>query len=100
MRDVTRSIIHRAIDAEEVLLPAPVDRSRGDATPIFGDEGSFDSMGLVALIVQIEDIIEREVGANITLVSEKAMSAHRSPFTTIGTLGQFIDTLQSESASV
>ncbi|WDD91540.1 hypothetical protein Bsp3421_001468 [Burkholderia sp. FERM BP-3421] len=100
MTEIIRDIINRAIDAQEALLPAPVDRSRGDATPIFGEGAPFDSLGLVALIVQIEEMVEGELGAGITLVSEKAMSAHRSPFATIGALAEFIESLLPEAARV
>lgn len=100
MREAIRDIINRAIDTQETLLPAPLDRSKGDATPIFGEGAQFDSLGLVALIVQIEEMVETEMGAGLTLVSEKAMSAHRSPFATIGTLGEFIESLLLEGARV
>ncbi|MFM0643886.1 hypothetical protein PQR14_06120 [Paraburkholderia bryophila] len=100
MRQEIRDIINRAIDAQETLLPAAIDRSAGDATPIFGEGAPFDSMGLVALIVQIEEMVESETGAALTLVSEKAMSAHRSPFATISTLGEFIESLLLEDSRV
>jgi len=98
VRQTIRHIINRAIDSQETLLPAALDRSAGDATPIFGEGAPFDSLGLVALIVQIEEMVESELGAPLTLVSEKAMSAHRSPFATIATLGEFIESLLLEDS--
>src|ERR1700761_338392 len=61
MRRAIVDIINRSIDALEPLLPAPVDRSLGEATPIFGGQGALDSMALVSLIVQIEELVEREL---------------------------------------
>lgn len=49
-----------------------------------------DSLGLVTLLVSIEQKIEDEMGINITIADEKAMSLKNSPFRTIGTLKQFL----------
>ena len=40
----------------------------------FGPESSLDSLGLVTLIVEIEQNIEDEFGVEITIADEQAMS--------------------------
>ena len=96
MKPEIREIIHAAIDMQAPLLATPPDLSQGDATPLFGGAGPLDSLGLVTLIVAIEELIETRRGQGVTIVSEKAMSAHRSPFATVGSLGEFIEGLLEE----
>lgn len=66
-------------------------------TKLFGSEGLLDSMGLVALISDIESAVADERGVRIVLASEKAMSQRNSPFATIGSLALYMDGLISES---
>lgn len=91
MREQVRDIVFRAIKTQELLLGSAIDRSLGDETPLYGGGGPFDSMALVSLITHIEELVDTEMQTSIILVSEKAMSARRSPFATIGSLVDFID---------
>lgn len=59
-------------------------------TPLFGGSGALDSMALVNLIADLEDVVMDELGHSITLADEKAMSAKRSPFADVKTLTQAI----------
>jgi len=63
-----------------------------EKTPIFGLNGCLDSLGLVSLVVAIEDKLS-EKNINITIVSEKAFSKKISPFLTVRTLANFIKEL-------
>src|SRR3982750_1987723 len=47
--------------------------------PIFGPDSALDSLGLVALLLDIEDGL-RAVGCEVVLSDERAMSQKRSPF--------------------
>ncbi len=64
----------------------PVDLAAGDAAALFGVERVLDSLALVRLLVAVEQGIEDELGATLTLADEKAASQQRSPFRTVGTL--------------
>ena len=66
-------------------------------TVLFGKNGKLDSLDLVNLLVAIEQSIEDEYDITITIADEKAMSQERSPFRTIGTLADYIDTLISDN---
>lgn len=63
-----------------------VDLAAGDAAPLYGVERVLDSLALVRLLVAVEQGIEDELGATLTLADEKAASQQRSPFRTVGTL--------------
>ena len=60
-------------------------------TPLFGNEGHLDSMGLVGLLLDIEDALV-EQGHDIALSDEKAMSQKNSPFRDVQTLTDYIET--------
>ena len=47
---------------------------------LFGDGGPLDSMALVNLVVELEELIEDDYGKTISLADEKAMSRRTSPF--------------------
>lgn len=64
---------------------------------LFGREGRLDSLGLVNLIVLAEHRIEDAFGVTITLADERAMSLEKSPFRTIATFAEYVDTLLKES---
>jgi acyl carrier protein len=61
----------------------------GADTPLFGRHGVFDSLGLVSLIVSVEEAIADEFGASVSLADERAMSQANSPFRTIRSLAEY-----------
>jgi acyl carrier protein len=91
MSALVRDIVLRAVEAQELLLGSGIDRSLGDEAPLFGGAGPFDSMALVSLITHIEELVDTELQMSVILVSEKAMSARRSPFATVATLVAFVN---------
>jgi acyl carrier protein len=64
-------------------------------TIIFGNEGHLDSMGLVTLLMDIEDALQ-EANISISLSDERAMSKARSPFKDVPSLVIYIQSLLSE----
>ncbi len=67
-----------------------------ESTILFGKEGLLDSMGLVTIIVDIESQLQ-ELGYEVSLSSEKAMSMKNSPFQTVSSMTKFIvDELEAE----
>ncbi len=68
----------------------------GENAGLYGANGALDSIGLVTLIVAVEQAIEDEMGTTVSLADEKAMSQKHSPFRTIGTLADYIIQLLRE----
>lgn len=62
-------------------------------TMLFGRDSNLDSLELVTIIVGVEQTILDELGVEITLTDEKAMSQARSPFRTVGSLVDYICSL-------
>lgn len=72
----------------------------GEDAPLFGKDGVLDSLGLVSLIVMIEQALEDELELSLILADEKAMSQKTSPFLQAGLLIDYIYTLVEEEMSV
>lgn len=60
-----------------------------EQTRLYGDGGLFDSMGIVSLIVAIEQEIQDRYGRSVALADERALSRSSSPYRTVSTLAQY-----------
>lgn len=69
-------------------------------TVLFGPGGELDSLGLVNLIVLLEEKISDEFGVEIVLTDERAMSEKHSPFRTVQALGDYVLRLLDEKRNV
>ena len=93
MKDKIKNIVLESI--EEIFKEKnPADAlPHGEEIKIFGDGGVLDSIGLVSLIVVVEERIENEFGVDVMLSNEKALSQKRSPFLTDKTLASYVEGL-------
>ncbi len=66
-------------------------------TPLFGRHSKLDSLGLVNLIVMVEEKIADQLNVPITLADERAMSQKNSPFRTAQTLSDYAFSLAQEA---
>lgn len=64
-------------------------------TKLFGE--NLDSMGIVFLVTDLEMKLSNELGINITLADERAMSQKTSPFRSVKTLVAYAETLINET---
>lgn len=68
----------------------------GEDTYLIGRRALLDSLGLVTLIVDLEQKIEETFDVALTLANERAMSQKNSPFLTVGSLADYICALLDE----
>ena len=66
-------------------------------TKLYGSSGALDSLALVSLITDLEDIISDEFEQDIVLADEKAMSQRTSPFRSVESLSLYIQKLLEEN---
>ena len=92
----------------EMVLSAlrdAVDQNSGDAsgvtdeTVIVGPEAVIDSIGVVSLIVDIEQRLEMDHQVSVTLANDRAMSQRSSPFRTPAVLADHILATEREGAA-
>lgn len=73
--------------------------SIGEDTVLVGTDAVLDSLGVVQLIVEVEQRVESVHGVSVTLANDKAMSARNSPFRTVGVLADHVIATAEEAAS-
>jgi acyl carrier protein len=67
-----------------------------ESTRLFGREGILDSLGLVNLLLDIEQQLNERHGVSLSLSDDRAMSQTRSPFRSVETLTDYILALMHE----
>ena len=76
-------------------VPGNLDLSTlSDDTVLYGN--LLSSLGLVEMLLLLEEEIANEFSVQLTIADEKAMSLTRSPFKTVGRLLDFIEQKLSE----
>ncbi|MBI5267149.1 MAG: acyl carrier protein [candidate division Zixibacteria bacterium] len=95
---IAERYIYPAIDEIAAGLEPGHTLHKTPDTNLFGDGAALDSLGLVNLIVAVEERIESGTGKGVRLVSEKAMSRRQSPFRTVSTLAEYIDELLRDAS--
>ena len=93
-----KDIITMIINEVSSIIDLENDEINFDTT-IYGNDSRLDSLGLVNLLVIIEQNIEDEFDASLTLADERAMSQKHSPFRTIGSLADYIEILLEEGSN-
>lgn len=71
----------------------------GEETVLVGADPVLDSLGVVQLIVEVEQRVEQRHGVSVTLANDKAMSQKNSPFRSVGVLADHVITTAQEAAS-
>jgi D-alanine--poly(phosphoribitol) ligase subunit 2 len=90
MDDPILSIVLEAAREINEQLENKILIEKGLEAPLFGGPGALDSLGLVTLLVAVEQALEQTFGVPVVLADEKAFSKGKSPFRTVGSLVQFI----------
>jgi acyl carrier protein len=98
MPDAIEAIVLEALRTANLARDPSVQLAVARGAAVFGPESPLDSLGLVALLLDIEDAL-RDRGCPIVLSDERAVSQKRSPFRTVTTLVEYIGSLpQAEQA--
>jgi len=85
--------IFRAIDTVNQARP-PAQRLRKAADAVLlGPESPLDSLGLVNLVVAVEEEMAEEFGVTVNLADERMRSQTNSPLRTVQALAGYIATV-------
>ena len=80
------SAIYAAIVEVNLHLPKHKQLEPGLTTPLFGDGGQLDSLGLANFIVVCEEKLEEAVGVRLDLTENDPFSPETGHFLTVETL--------------
>jgi D-alanine--poly(phosphoribitol) ligase subunit 2 len=96
MNEKIKQAIFNSIEEINLQLENEDQLEKSSDTRLFGVNSNLDSLGLVNLLVIIEQNIEDEFDVITTIADERAMSQKYSPFQTVGTLTNYIEMLLKE----
>jgi len=66
-------------------------------TILFGKTSPLDSLGLVSLLITIEQVVNERLDMGISLADERAMSQNNSPFRNVESLSKYLLMLVEEN---
>jgi acyl carrier protein len=91
--------IEKALEELNQQLPSEAQLEVSPDAILLGPDGRLDSLGLVNLILLIEERMASEFGAAISLTDENALSRPEAVFRDVQTLARHILALTEHSAS-
>jgi len=88
--DRIRKAVYSAVDELNDQLPGGVRVEKSLDATLYGASGKLESLDFVTLIMEVEEKINAEFGTDITIADENLLSKERSPFSTLGTLIEYL----------
>jgi acyl carrier protein len=92
-----KKAVFEAIDDLNQQLPAGVEVEKSLDAPLYGSTGKLESLDFVTLIMEVEEKINAEFGTDITIADENLLSKEKSPFSTLGTLIEYLEDLLKQA---
>src|SRR5882757_10802755 len=94
-----RKAVFNAVDELNTQLPAGVSVEKSLDAPLYGAGGKLESLDFVTLIMEVEEKINAEFGTDITIADDNLLSKEKSPFSTLGTLKEYLHDLLKEQGA-
>jgi hypothetical protein len=93
-----RDRLQRLVLASLADEGVPVEELAKDASEmrLIGQRALVKSIGLVAVLVGVEERLFEELGIRVSLMDEQALSQSRSPFRSVATLVDYLELRLSE----
>ena len=88
--------VFAAVDELNEQLPKGVHVEKSLDAPLYGANGKLESLDFVTLIMEVEEKINAEFGTDITIADDNLLSKEKSPFSTLGTLIEYLHDLLKE----
>lgn len=88
-----RRIVFDVIDEMNHALPEQEGLNKSPSTVLSGPGGSLDSLGLVDLVMRIQEAILDERGVAVAVANEDVLSSDEGPFRTVRSLIQHVEGL-------
>src|SRR3989475_3095696 len=99
-RDRITKAVYLAVDALNAELPAGVSVEKSPEAPLYGATGKLESLDFVTLIMEVEEKINAEFGTDITIAEDNLLSREKSPFSTLGTLNDYLHELLTKEGAL
>jgi hypothetical protein len=86
MRDEVLQAIYEAIRRTNEARPTSDPLECAEGTIFYGPGGALDSLGLVSLVLDVEEAVNARWGTAIVLADERAVAQRRNPFRDVAAL--------------
>lgn len=93
--DLVLASVREILESSGLDVPSTL----GESSIIVGQDAMLDSIGVVSLIVEVEQRLETQYNVSVTLANDRAMSQRNSPFRTVSTLVDHIQSMIEEAAT-
>ena len=97
-KEQVTQVVYDVIDELNAQLDHEGRLTKSHDTALHGEMGGLDSLGLVNLIVGVEEGIEERTGVMLSLVDELIVVTEESPFRTVGALVEYVAGLLNRHA--
>jgi acyl carrier protein len=87
--DIVRDVYAAVQSVNELRLPSE-QLVCAEETILFGPGGGLDSLGLVSMVLEVEEAVNRRFGSNLVLADEHALARKRNPFRDVRSLVDYI----------
>lgn len=84
------ALIFEAFDETNAMLPAEQQLEKTEETALFGPLSPLDSLGLITMIVSIEQKVDEKFGAAIVLAEDGDLFQPDSPLSSVAALAEYI----------
>jgi acyl carrier protein len=85
------SAVYSAVDQLNKQLPAGISIEKSLDAPLYGKSGKLESLDFVTFIMEVEERVRAEFGVDVMVTDENLLSKERSPFSTLGTLTEYLE---------
>jgi acyl carrier protein len=98
-RNIAYEIVVASLQEVFVQSGLPAVESVTEDTVLVGKDAVLDSLGVVSLIVEVEQRVEAAHNVSVTLANDKAMSQRNSPFRTVAVLTDHLVAMIAEESA-
>jgi acyl carrier protein len=95
-REKIETAVFEAIDEMNAQLPKGIAIDKTLDAPLYGRTGKLESLDFVAFIVEVESKIQTALGIDFVLTDDNLLSKESSPFITVGSLIEHLETVIDE----
>lgn len=85
--------VYAAVDELNQQLPKGVSVDKSLDAPLYGATGKLESLDFVTFVMEVEENIKAEFRVDITIADENLLSKEKSPFSSLGTLIEYLEEL-------
>ena len=89
-QQVLTAIIYDAIDGLNRQLPRDAQLTKSPETVLAGAGGHLDSLGLITLLVSVEESLQAKLGIQLAVLDQEELSQAEGPYHTVSRLENYI----------